>query len=767
MPQCASAQGMPLLDSLRRSVQQAPNDTARISALCRLSDALCIVDGKDSLGRIQANVALHLAERLSGGKYEPFAAYYRALTLQTLGVTYRFASEGKNLLAEPYFRAALEEARRIPEEVRSLQMQASVQHAWFTGLRFRIHGHRKDDKPIIELYNQAERLLEAQQAIAEKLSSNALRGQIALNRAIVLTDTLAQRLLLCLESVRFYEQSPDIDGLERSLNYLGFYAEQIGDYPRVVQAYKRVVRLHDSVEIEPRGLAVAYQAMGDIYAKLSDTTKALENYHRAEPYSERYDVRFNRIELLFQIGTLYRAIGSPDKARTYFERAMVLSKERKEGYDLVRSAQLYRLQDNFRAALAVLAQSLREIGNLSPQTFSYDVLFEVALVHKEQAMAFKFTQPRLFRASLDSALHYAKKCLPLLLDERLKIGSADRFLKIYTLLYELSKEAGDSKNALLYHEERERWSNKTLSSETHRAIAAMESRAVVEAAEAKIETLEANNRLQRTVGWAVSVGVIGLMVIIGLLTWRYRERKRSSALLQQQNEQLTALNNEKSEIMGIVSHDLKNPISAVAGFAEILREPMIDEQNKLLILDQLSLVSNRMLELVKNVLDVYKIEEGALSVNITTIDIVPVCKMMVEMYREQASTKDITLNYTAEKESIVLADEQMLNQIIDNLLSNAVKYTPRGKQAWIRVLEKSSFVRVEIENEGEGISEEDMKRLFGKFARLSAQPTGGEHSTGLGLSIVKKMVEAMNGKVWCESDVGKGATFIVELPQIL
>ncbi|MFY8001460.1 MAG: hypothetical protein ACOVSW_22900, partial [Candidatus Kapaibacteriota bacterium] len=93
-------------------------------------------------------------------------------------------------------------------------------------------------------------------------------------------------------------------------------------------------------------------------------------------------------------------------------------------------------------------------------------------------------------------------------------------MKIYTLLYELSKEAGDSKNALLYHEECERWSNKTLSSETHRAIAAMESRAVVEAAEAKIETLEANNRLQRTVGWAVSVGVIGLMVIIGLLTWR-------------------------------------------------------------------------------------------------------------------------------------------------------------------------------------------------------------------------------------------------------
>jgi two-component system, sensor histidine kinase and response regulator len=72
---------------------------------------------------------------------------------------------------------------------------------------------------------------------------------------------------------------------------------------------------------------------------------------------------------------------------------------------------------------------------------------------------------------------------------------------------------------------------------------------------------------------------------------------------------------------------------------------------------------------------------------------------------------------------------------------------------------------VEIQDEGPGISQDDMKKLFGKFARLSARPTGGEHSTGLGLSIVKKMVEAMNGNVWCESELGKGATFIVELPK--
>jgi len=76
----------------------------------------------------------------------------------------------------------------------------------------------------------------------------------------------------------------------------------------------------------------------------------------------------------------------------------------------------------------------------------------------------------------------------------------------------------------------------------------------------------------------------------------------------------------------------------------------------------------------------------------------------------------------------------------------------------------ASLVRCEVQDEGPGLSPQDQQRLFGKFARLSAKPTGGEHSTGLGLSIVKKTVEAMNGKVWCESELGRGATFSVELP---
>ena len=113
----------------------------------------------------------------------------------------------------------------------------------------------------------------------------------------------------------------------------------------------------------------------------------------------------------------------------------------------------------------------------------------------------------------------------------------------------------------------------------------------------------------------------------------------------------------------------------------------------------------------------------------------------------------------------VLVDPYVMVQVLENLVSNAVKYSPVGKNIFVRLKKEAGAVRLEVQDEGPGLSAEDQKKLFGKFARLSAKPTGGEHSTGLGLSIVKKMVEAMNGKVWCESELGKGATFIVTMPE--
>ncbi len=113
----------------------------------------------------------------------------------------------------------------------------------------------------------------------------------------------------------------------------------------------------------------------------------------------------------------------------------------------------------------------------------------------------------------------------------------------------------------------------------------------------------------------------------------------------------------------------------------------------------------------------------------------------------------------------VVADANVMLQVFENLLSNAIKYSPPGKSIFVRLRRAVTGIRCEVQDEGPGLNAEDQRKLFGKFARLSAKPTGGEHATGLGLSIVKRMVEAMDGKVSCESEPGHGATFIVEFPR--
>lgn len=239
--------------------------------------------------------------------------------------------------------------------------------------------------------------------------------------------------------------------------------------------------------------------------------------------------------------------------------------------------------------------------------------------------------------------------------------------------------------------------------------------------------------------------------------------------LQEKNLALEELNQEKNEFLGIAAHDLKNPLTQIIMITSTLHR-YFDRFTQEQTLEKLKGIEDgarRMTDIITNLLDVNRIESGLLRFNKQKLSVNPIVGELVNVYFDRAAAKNIRLHYTpSPTEAIAFADKQILEAIIDNLLSNAVKYSPHGKNVLVRVLSSAEAVRVEVEDEGQGISEEDMKKLFGKFARLSARPTGGENSTGLGLSIVKKMVEAMNGRVWCESEIGKGAMFIVELPCI-
>ncbi len=244
-------------------------------------------------------------------------------------------------------------------------------------------------------------------------------------------------------------------------------------------------------------------------------------------------------------------------------------------------------------------------------------------------------------------------------------------------------------------------------------------------------------------------------------------RVRTHLELKLARERLREMNDEKNEFMGIAAHDLRSPLSQIKGFSELvveeaqaLKHSELEDWGR-----RIRDTTTRMVEMVQNLLDSNRIERGEMKLNLVPTELSSVLASVVEAYRPRAAAKQQTLHCEKDAPSItVQVDPQVIVQVLENLVSNAVKYSPPGKNIFVRLRKLPAAVRCEVQDEGPGLSDDDQKRLFGKFARLSAKPTGGEHATGLGLSIVKRMVEAMNGRVWCESEPGRGAMFVVEFP---
>jgi signal transduction histidine kinase len=252
-----------------------------------------------------------------------------------------------------------------------------------------------------------------------------------------------------------------------------------------------------------------------------------------------------------------------------------------------------------------------------------------------------------------------------------------------------------------------------------------------------------------------------------LMEEQSRKVERSNAELQEKNLLLQQIFTEKNEMLSIVAHDLKNPLSSVIMSVELLQRyaKRMTSEEQVQRLDSILTVALRMSSIINHLLNIDALEAGLMRPSLSLVNVYILVESVLSEYRERAEAKNIAIHLSTNGEQFSLqADTTFLHEIIENIISNAIKYSPHGKRVLVRVLSNSDTITIKVQDEGQGISPEDMPKLFGKYARLSARPTGGEHSTGLGLSIVKKMVEAMNGKVWCESELGKGATFIVELP---
>ncbi len=244
-------------------------------------------------------------------------------------------------------------------------------------------------------------------------------------------------------------------------------------------------------------------------------------------------------------------------------------------------------------------------------------------------------------------------------------------------------------------------------------------------------------------------------------------RIRTHIELKQARHALVELNREKNEFLGMASHDLRNPLSVVRGFAQMIEENYSSDTRLDRFSKDIIKAADQMLRLLSDLLEVNRIERGELGITCDQHDLVGILSEIFPHHEQVAATKSQKL--VQDITGTVLnawVDRDVATRVFDNLISNAIKYSPLGKTIWLRLGASTNpgMTRFTVRDEGPGLSAEDQKNLFKKFSRLSNKPTGKETSTGLGLSIVKQLVKQMGGTVWCESVKGEGSTFFVELP---
>ena len=242
-------------------------------------------------------------------------------------------------------------------------------------------------------------------------------------------------------------------------------------------------------------------------------------------------------------------------------------------------------------------------------------------------------------------------------------------------------------------------------------------------------------------------------------------RSPSGSRVETQDERLARLEYLQNEFVAMVAHELREPLSSCIGYAELLlkRYDDLSKDEREEALQTISRTGRRMVSLVEDMLDVARIEGGALPLVMREIDLNDAVQSVLE--EERRLLAGVRVEFERREIPFVKADPERLRQVLVNLMGNAAKFSSKGGVVVIRTAPANGEVLLSIEDQGIGIEQEDIPKLFGRFTRIT-QPGMKERipGTGLGLYICKRIVEGHRGRIWAESRPGTGSTFFVSLP---
>jgi signal transduction histidine kinase len=676
--------------------------------------------------------------------------------------------------------------------------------------------HHADDTAKVHLLNDLSekyRLYANDIVMSESTARHALSMATKLHFIRGAGDALHRLSLLYFilskyDSARAYSlkalsartQANDYTGMGRSLNALGLTYQYQGNYVQASEFYFRALPLQERVR-DSIGLAVSFDNLGTCFRMQGNFERAIEFHTRSLEVNNVIGNKTHSAYAMMGLGAVFEAQGLYEESFQMYTNALHIRRElhHQQGIAISMAAlgKLYHKRREPLKALETQERALALQDSIHDRNGMAASMVEIGRLHLEARR-------------LEPAQYYAQQALQLAQE----IGSKLLLYEALQLCGEVFRAGQRFEDAVVYLTSAAAVKDSVFSQQNAQHLAELTAQRELDRKEQALQLLAKDKELSAAWRNGLGAGLVLLAALLLVLIVRYRENKRANAeimrqqhileeqareievinaelqtandSLEQKNALLLDLNDEKNEFLGIATHDLKSPLSGIRNLARVLESDhaRIEPERIRTFAELICRSADQMFALIKNLLDVNAIEQGINTLYLHTIDAVPIVCGVVENMRHRADEKSITVHCSMPPSLLVCADTLALEQVIENVVSNAIKFSPHRSSVFLDVWQGEYRVDmlnkaveslandqptayISVRDEGPGITEHDKPRLFGKFARLSAKPTGEEHSTGLGLSIAKKMVEEMHGQIWCESQPEQGivgAVFVIALP---
>ncbi|MFQ3599423.1 MAG: tetratricopeptide repeat-containing sensor histidine kinase [Chloroherpetonaceae bacterium] len=521
-------------------------------------------------------------------------------------------------------------------------------------------------------------------------------------------------------------------GTASVLNNLGILYVNLGEYSQALACYQQASAILESIE-EEKQLAPLYNNIGQAYFLMSQFDEALEYYEKSLALCDMATMQRGIAMLYGNIGAVNEKKGNLSEALRYQQKSLQLKEEIEDKVGTAVAhhhiGRIYLDQKNVESAILSFKKSLAIAESIQHDETTAQALIALAQTLTEKNKQKESESPAI--EMLFRALELAEKISSRRLQQEAHVALAKQF-----------EHLGEFQKAFHHFKKHHTIKAEIFNEESDKRIKNLQVAFKVEEAkkQAEIERIK-NTELAHALAEA--------------------ERQRGIA------EEASRI---KSEVLNVVAHDLQTPISSVINFTYLLKQSSTLSEKQLQMLSHIEHVANAVLRQTVNLLNAAS-EKISDDLRFEKINLSNLLKSVAE--QSNALRKNQTIELRVEPSAMVVGDEEKLREVFENLVGNAVKYSPRGTRIEVcceivnsnRDVSESGIVRITVKDEGQGLTEGDKEKLFGKFQRLSAKPTAGENSTGLGLYIAKQIVEKHNGKIWAESEgAGKGSTFVIELP---